>query len=86
MEAIVHSIRSERDGKIQRPSENVMERQEIPKEESAVHSMRAWQIVTMACQETTEANPEKEEPSSEEMESEVDRQEVPMENALRREG
>jgi hypothetical protein len=39
MEAIVHSIRSERDEKIQRWSENVMEWQEIPKEEAAVASL-----------------------------------------------
>jgi hypothetical protein len=39
MEAIVHSIRSERDGKIQHRVENVMERQEIPKEGAAVASL-----------------------------------------------
>jgi hypothetical protein len=59
-----------------------MKRQEIPKEEAAVHSMRAWQIDTMACQEMMEANPEEEEPSPEEMEFEVYRQEIPMENAV----
>jgi hypothetical protein len=37
MEAIVHSIR---DGKIQDRSENVMERQEIPKEGAAVASWK----------------------------------------------
>jgi di/tripeptidase len=39
MEAIVHSIRSGQDGKIQRRSENVTERQEIPKEGAAVASL-----------------------------------------------
>jgi hypothetical protein len=39
MEAIVHSIRSERDGKIRRRIENVMERQEICKEGAAVASL-----------------------------------------------
>jgi PDZ domain-containing secreted protein len=39
MEAIVHSIRSERDGKIQRQIENVMERQEILKKGAAVASL-----------------------------------------------
>jgi membrane-bound lytic murein transglycosylase len=41
METLVHSIRSERDGKIQRRIENDMERQENPKEEATVHIMRA---------------------------------------------
>jgi hypothetical protein len=36
MEAIVHSILSERYEKIQRRSENVTDRQEIPKEGAAV--------------------------------------------------
>jgi enoyl-[acyl-carrier-protein] reductase (NADH) len=81
MEATVHSIRSELDGKIQCRIKN-MEQQEIPNEEAAVHTMRAWQQETMACQEMMEANPEKEEPSPEEMESEVECQEVPMENAI----
>jgi hypothetical protein len=39
LEAIVHSSRSERDEKIQRRSENVTERQEIPKEGAAVASL-----------------------------------------------
>jgi hypothetical protein len=39
MEAIVHSIRSKWDGKIQRRSENAMERQKIPKEGAAVASL-----------------------------------------------
>jgi hypothetical protein len=39
MEAIVHSIQSERDGNIQRRFDNVMEWQEIPKEGSAVASL-----------------------------------------------
>jgi hypothetical protein len=39
MEAIVHSIRSERDEKTQDRSENVTERQEIPKEGAAVASL-----------------------------------------------
>jgi hypothetical protein len=37
---IVHSIRSEQDGKIQDRSENVTERQEIPKEGAAVASLK----------------------------------------------
>jgi hypothetical protein len=39
MEATAHSIRSEQDGKIQRRIENVMERQEIPKEGATVVSL-----------------------------------------------
>jgi hypothetical protein len=35
-------------------TEAVVEHQEIPKEEAAVHSMRAWQKETVACQETME--------------------------------
>jgi hypothetical protein len=40
----------------------VVERQEIPNEEVAVHSMRACRSQRTACQEATEANPEKMEP------------------------
>jgi hypothetical protein len=39
MDAIVRSIRYERDEKIQRRSENVTERQEIPEEGAAVASL-----------------------------------------------
>jgi hypothetical protein len=39
IEAIAHSIWSEQDGKTQDRSENVMERQEIPKEGAAVASL-----------------------------------------------
>jgi hypothetical protein len=39
MEATVHSIRSERGEKIQRRTENVTERQEIPKEGAAVANL-----------------------------------------------
>jgi hypothetical protein len=39
IEAIVHSIRSEQDGKIQRQIEKIMERQEIPKEGAPVASL-----------------------------------------------
>jgi hypothetical protein len=74
MEAIVHSILSERDGKIQRRIENVMERQEIPKEEAAVHTMRAWQEETAASLECKEQGPK-------ELETEVERREVPTEEA-----
>jgi hypothetical protein len=74
MEAIVHSIRSEQDGKIQRRSENVMERQGIPKEEAAVHTMRAWQEETLASLECKEQG-------LKELESEVERREVPTEEA-----
>jgi hypothetical protein len=49
MEAIVHFIRSELDGKIQHRIVKVMEWQEIPKEEAAVHTMRAWQEEIVAC-------------------------------------
>jgi hypothetical protein len=59
MEAIVHSIRSERDGKIQRRIENVTERQDIPKEGAAVASL-----------ECKEQGPK-------ELESGVERREVP---------
>jgi hypothetical protein len=74
MEAIVHSILSEWDWKIQRRIENVVERQEIPKEEAAVHTMRAWQ-------EETAASLEYKEPSPKEMESEVERRKVSTEEA-----
>jgi acetyl-CoA carboxylase alpha subunit len=80
IEAIIHSIRSERDGKIQRQIENVMERQEIPKE-AAVHTMRAWQEETVACHETMAARLEYKEPMSKDMESEVECQKVPMKKA-----
>jgi Mg2+/Co2+ transporter CorB len=54
MEAIVHSLRSERHGKIQRRIENGMGHQEILRDEAAVRSMGAWREETMARQETTE--------------------------------
>jgi hypothetical protein len=75
MEAIVHSIRSERDGKIQDRIENVMKRQEVPKEGAAVHTMRAWQEETVASLECKE-------PSPKEWESEAERREVPMKDAV----
>jgi hypothetical protein len=74
MEVIVHSIRSERDGQIQRRIENAMERQEIPKEEAAVHTMRAWQEETVASLECKKQG-------SKELESEGKRREVPTEEA-----
>jgi hypothetical protein len=74
MEAIVHSIWSEWDGKIQCRIENVMEWQEIPKEEAAVHTMRAWQEETVASLECKEQG-------LKELESKVERREVPMEEA-----
>jgi hypothetical protein len=36
-----------------------VERQEIPKEDVAIHYLRARQNERTACQEATEANPEK---------------------------
>jgi hypothetical protein len=63
MEAAVQSIRSERDGKIQRRIVNVMEWQEIPKEGAVVASL------------------ESKEPGSKELESEVERRDVPTEEA-----
>jgi hypothetical protein len=46
-------------------TEAVVERQEIPNEEAAVHSMMAWQKETVSCQVTTEAWLDNEEPTSE---------------------
>jgi hypothetical protein len=55
---------------------------------AACHSMRVWREETLACQQSTEANPETTEAcrdgndrSPEEMESEVERREVPTEEA-----
>jgi fused signal recognition particle receptor len=94
MEAIVHSIRYEWDEKIQRRSENVTERQEIPKEGAAVASLECekqgpkemeanfttCRTETMVCQEeTTVASLECQEPTSKEGESEAERREVPKE-------
>lgn len=42
--------------------EAVVERQEIPNEEFASHSLRACRYERTACQEATKANPEKMEP------------------------
>jgi hypothetical protein len=36
-------------------TEAVVQRQEIPNEEAAFHSMRAWRKETVVCQETMEA-------------------------------
>jgi hypothetical protein len=44
MEAAVHSIRSERDGKIQRRSKNVTKRQGIPKQGAAVASLECKEL------------------------------------------
>jgi hypothetical protein len=41
----------------------VVERQKIPNEEDAIHSLRACQIERMVCQETMKANPERVEPT-----------------------
>jgi hypothetical protein len=56
-------------------TEATVERQEIPSEEAAVHSIRAWQKETMACQETTEARLEFKEPTSEDTEPETEHKE-----------
>jgi hypothetical protein len=63
-------------------TEAIVERQEIPKEEAAVHTTRSWQKETVACQEKTEARLECKEPNQKKMESEVEGQEVPVENAV----
>jgi hypothetical protein len=59
--------------------EAVVERQEIPNKEATFHSLRACQIERMACQRTTEARLECEEPTSAGTESEVENWEVPTE-------
>jgi hypothetical protein len=51
----------------------VVERQEIPNEEAAVHPVRAWWKETVACQETTKARLGCKEPTSEDKEYEVER-------------
>jgi hypothetical protein len=43
--------------------EAIVERQESPNKEVAIHSLRACRNERMACQETTKANPEKMEPT-----------------------
>jgi hypothetical protein len=55
----------------------LVEWQEIPNEEAAVHFMREWRKEMMACQETTEAHLECKKPTSVDMESEVEHWEVP---------
>jgi hypothetical protein len=53
-------------------TEAIVERQGIPHEEAAVHSMKAWQKGTVACQEMTEARLGCKEPTSEDMEPETE--------------
>jgi hypothetical protein len=53
-----------------------VERQEVPNEEAAIHSLRACRRETMDCQETTEASLERKEPTSVDMESEAKHWEV----------
>lgn len=62
-------------------TEATVERQEIPNKEAAVHSMRAWQKETVACQVMTDVCKESKKPSPEEMESELERREVSTEEA-----
>jgi hypothetical protein len=61
--------------------EVVVEWQEIPKEEAAFHSLRACQKQRMSCRRTTETRLECEEPTSLDMESEVENREVLTEEA-----
>jgi hypothetical protein len=56
-------------------TEAVVERQEIPNEEAAVHSMRAWRKETVVCQETMVVRLKCNEPTSEDMEPETEHQE-----------
>jgi hypothetical protein len=61
--------------------EAVLEWQEIPNEEAAIHSLRACQIEMMACQETKEARLECKGPTSVDMESEAKHKKVSKEHA-----
>jgi hypothetical protein len=62
--------------------EAVVERQKIPNEEAAIHSLMACRKETMACQETMEALLECEEPTSVDMESEAEHWEVRKEDTI----
>jgi hypothetical protein len=62
--------------------EAVVERQKIPNEEVAVHSLRAWRSEKAGSQEATEANTEKIEPDRGMMQSVAEHQVVPKEDAV----
>jgi hypothetical protein len=62
--------------------EAVVEWQKIPNEEVAVHSLRACRSETAASQETTEADTEKTEPDRGMMQSVVEHQVAPKEDAI----
>jgi hypothetical protein len=53
-------VNLEKMGQNLREKEPIVERQEIPNKEVAIHSLRACQIKRMACQEAMKANPKKE--------------------------
>jgi hypothetical protein len=65
-----------------REKEAVIEWQEIPNEDVAIHYLRACRNERRACQETTEASLERKEPASDKMESEAEHWEAPEKDAI----